>query len=201
VTEGAPRAPKRDWGEGCTMLVVAALLFALQNRYTLGGTGVGWVIGLVFAAMCISTFVVTAVGSRKWANLVLIVGAGILALSNLAMVLRVIQLILYSGNTPIDGIRLLETALAIWVSNVVLFSIVYRWVGEREFLFPKRDGEPAPPLVFLDFLFLAFAIATAFSPTDTAPLTTRTRMFVMVESIISLTMIALAAARAVNILT
>ena len=96
---------------------------------------------------------------------------------------------------------LLQTALAIWVSSVAIFAVIYHWLGEGEFLFPRRDGDPERPLVFLDYLFLSFTTSTAFSPTDTAPLSTRTRMLIMVESIISLTMIALAAARAVNILT
>jgi hypothetical protein len=49
-------------------------------------------------------------------------------------------------------------------------------------------------------LFLSFTTATAFSPTDTPPLTTRARMFMMGESAISLMTIAIAAARAVNML-
>jgi hypothetical protein len=197
---GQPHKLRRDWGEGFTLLFVAVLLLVLPNRYTLGGPVVSWTIGSIFAVTCISAFVSTAIGSRRWANLVLRIGASILAVSILASVVQVIEMIVQRGST-IDGIALLETALSIWVSSVAIFAVIYHWVGDREFLFPKRDGEPAAPLVFLDYLFLSFTTATAFSPTDTAPLSTRTRMLIMVESIISLTMIALAAARAVNILS
>jgi hypothetical protein len=53
---------------------------------------------------------------------------------------------------------------------------------------------------FVDYVFLAFTNATAFSPTDTLPLTQRAKLLMMAEAMISLLTIALVAARAVNIL-
>jgi hypothetical protein len=190
---------KRDWGKGSTLLFVAILLFALKDRFTVGGPIVSLTIGFVFAATCVTSFLTTAIGAKKWANGIMAVGAFVLSISILASVIQVLTVMFAGG--AIDGIALLETALSIWVSNVAIFATLYHAIGEREFLFPHRDGDPPPRLVFLDFLFLSFTTATAFSPTDTAPLSTRTRMLIMVESAISLMMLALAAARAVNILT
>ncbi|TIO56767.1 MAG: hypothetical protein E5Y00_26055, partial [Mesorhizobium sp.] len=59
-----------------------------------------------------------------------------------------------------------------------------------------RDWLPG----FVDYVFLAFTNATAFSPTDTLPLTQRAKLLMMAEAMISLLTIALVAARAVNIL-
>jgi uncharacterized membrane protein len=53
---------------------------------------------------------------------------------------------------------------------------------------------------FLDYLFLAFNTSTAFSPTDTAVLSRWAKLVMMLQSLISLMIIALLAARAVNIL-
>jgi uncharacterized membrane protein len=53
---------------------------------------------------------------------------------------------------------------------------------------------------FVDYLFLAFNTSTAFSPTDTAVLSRWAKLLTMLQSLISLTIIALLAARAVNIL-
>jgi uncharacterized membrane protein len=53
---------------------------------------------------------------------------------------------------------------------------------------------------FVDYLFLAFNTSTAFSPTDTPVLTRWAKVLMMVQSLISLTVIAILAARAVNIL-
>jgi len=53
---------------------------------------------------------------------------------------------------------------------------------------------------FVDYLFIAFNTSTAFSPTDTPPLTRWAKGLMMVQSMISLLIVALLAARAVNIL-
>jgi len=53
---------------------------------------------------------------------------------------------------------------------------------------------------FVDYLFLAFNTSTAFSPTDVPVLERWAKLLMMVQSVISLTVLALLAARAVNIL-
>jgi hypothetical protein len=53
---------------------------------------------------------------------------------------------------------------------------------------------------FIDYVFVAFTNATAFSPTDTMPLSARAKLLSMAEAGVSLLTLALVAARAVNIL-
>jgi uncharacterized membrane protein len=53
---------------------------------------------------------------------------------------------------------------------------------------------------FVDYLFLAFNTSTAFSPTDVPVLSRWAKVLMMIQAIISLTAIAVLAARAVNIL-
>ena len=100
----------------------------------------------------------------------------------------------------IDAVRLLKTALFIWICNVVAFSVIYDLLGEGQFQFSKRAGDENVPANFADYLFVSFTTATAFSPTDTPPLTTRARMLMMAESSVSLLTIVVAAARALNML-
>ena len=64
---------------------------------------------------------------------------------------------------------------------------------------PACTPEPWAP-GFVDYLYVAFTNATAFSPTDTMPLTPWAKALMLVQSLISLLTIALVAARAVNIL-
>ena len=72
------------------------------------------------------------------------------------------------------------------------------------FLFPQHT--PSDPayrgwtLGFVDYLFLAFTTATAFSPADALPLTARAKLLMMLEATISLVTVALVASRAVGIL-
>jgi uncharacterized membrane protein len=65
----------------------------------------------------------------------------------------------------------------------------------------KQDGRDlAWSPHFMDYLFLAFNTSTAFSPTDTAILSRVAKLGMMLQALISLTIVALLAARAVNIL-
>jgi hypothetical protein len=117
-----------------------------------------------------------------------------------------------------SGPTLLIDALNIWGTNVIIFALWF-WTTDRggaalrghpsardpDFLFPQMtlgSGEAQAPFVpgFVDYLFLAFTNATAFSPTDTLPLTPRAKLLMMAEALISLLTVALVAARAVNIL-
>ena len=112
---------------------------------------------------------------------------------------------------------LLRSAAALWITNVLVFALWY-WKldaggpGRRErtrgcldssFLFPQminqeERSEWSPE--FVDYLFLSFNTSTAFSPTDTAALSHWAKIGMMLQSLISLTIVALLAARAVNIL-
>jgi hypothetical protein len=117
-----------------------------------------------------------------------------------------------------SGPTLLIDALNIWGTNVIIFALWF-WTTDRggaalrghpsardpDFLFPQMtlgSGKQKAPFVpgFVDYLFLAFTNATAFSPTDTLPLTARAKLLMMAEAMISLLTVALVAARAVNIL-
>lgn len=120
---------------------------------------------------------------------------------------------LLRGATPPP--LLLRDAALLWVTNVVNFAVWYweidaggpagRHYGEydsQDFLFPRPDrgvGEPWKP-TFMDYLFLAFNTSTAFSPTDTAVLSRRAKVLCMLQASLSLVLIAVLAARAVNAL-
>jgi uncharacterized membrane protein len=112
---------------------------------------------------------------------------------------------------------LLFEGAAIWGTNVVVFALWY-WEFDRggpvarahahqpnpDFLFPQmqtpeiasRDWEPT----FFDYLYVSYTNATAFSPTDTMPLSRWAKLLMLVQSAISLVTVALVVARAVNIL-
>ncbi len=120
-----------------------------------------------------------------------------------------------------EGIRaadtLLLTGAAIWTTNMIIFAVWY-WEFDRggpgaralaikplpDFLFPQMtspefapdDWEPH----FVDYLYLSFTNATAFSPTDVMPLARWTKLAMLGQSVVSLTTVVLVVARAVNIL-
>jgi uncharacterized membrane protein len=117
-----------------------------------------------------------------------------------------------------EAVPLLLNGGAIWLTNVIVFALWY-WEFDRggpaaraaarkphpDFLFAQmttpelvqHDWEPR----FVDYLYLSFTNATAFSPTDTLPLTGWAKLTMMSQSLISLVTVALVVARAVNIFT
>ncbi|MFG2875924.1 hypothetical protein ACGFYU_13115 [Streptomyces sp. NPDC048337] len=115
------------------------------------------------------------------------------------------------------ALGLLTTAGAVWLTNVIAFALWY-WEWDRggpvarslgtkdypDFLFPQMgQAEIAPPEwkpYFGDYLYVAFTNATAFSPTDTMPLTTWAKLLMMIQTSVSLITVLLVVARAVGIL-
>jgi uncharacterized membrane protein len=112
---------------------------------------------------------------------------------------------------------LLRDAALLWVINVVTFTVWYWEIDgggpaqrrreehhSEDFLFPQmnlgdkftRDWSPG----FLDYLFLAFNTSTAFSPTDTAFLSRRAKVLMMVQALLSLLILAVLVSRAINTL-
>ncbi len=193
------RGLHRDWGESFAFIVVLALYFGVQNRYTFGGPEVTAAFGILLVVTCAVSVFLTVLGASKGARIAMIAIAALLALILFGTLAKIVYLVVYHAST-VDAVKLLGSALGIWVMNVVLFAVLYRWIGDDDFIFPEKPGAAASRLVFLDYLFLSFTTATAFSPTDTPPVTTTARMLMMLESTVSLTTIAIAAARAINIL-
>ena len=140
---------------------------------------------------------------------------GVITAINSLSLMKVVHALL-AGHVGTNGEELLLDALKIWVINIAAFALWY-WTLDRggpaarglthrckpDFLFAQATvgdaGEDWSP-GFIDYLFLAFTNATAFSPTDTLPLSRRAKLLMMAQSGISLLTIALVAARAVNIL-
>ncbi|WP_280697654.1 hypothetical protein [Kitasatospora sp. GP82] len=124
---------------------------------------------------------------------------------------------LVHGASGSDAVQLLGTGGAIWATNVIAFALWY-WEWDRggpaaralgaadypDLLFPQMqqtgiapaDWEPG----FLDYLYVAWTNATAFSPTDTMPLSRWAKMLMLLQSAVSLLTVVLVVARAVNIL-
>jgi hypothetical protein len=195
----AAGARGRDWGESAALLVGLVLFFALPNRYTIAGSTLTLALAVIYAITCALSVFWTLTGARASTARVMTAAAAALTLVVATDLAKVVYLVVYQPGS-ISGTRLLETALAIWIGTVIVFAVAYHGLGETDFLFP-RPRDSTEPVVFLDYVFLAFTTATAFSPTDTPPLTTRARMYMMLEAGISLTTIAIAAARAINILS
>jgi uncharacterized membrane protein len=146
-------------------------------------------------------------------------GLALVAVASLATAWSVLRLVwdLTHGRGSDQPIALLATGGAIWLTNVIVFALWYWEVDGGgparrantahrypAFLFPQMttpeltrpEWEPS----FVDYFYVSFTNATAFSPTDTMPMARWAKMTMLVQSGISLATLALVVARAVNVL-
>ena len=135
---------------------------------------------------------------------------------NFEALIAVVRALLATGKGP-SGHSLLIDALNIWFTNVVVFALWFwnidaggpasRGVSLKtspDFLFPQMlgsgDEDPGWSPGFIDYFYVSFTNATAFSPTNTMPLSPLSKLLMALEAAVSLLTVGLVAARAVNIL-
>ena len=192
------------------------LLFSLMpERSRLLPSWSGFAIGIALILLMIGVWLG---GDRaRWLGVERALAlATALLLITLSIVTFLVMEIMYQP-TKYAGQQLMTAGIEAWVTNVLAFSIVY-WDVDRggpenranefatlpDWLFPQAGvpNEVAPGWrpTYVDYLFLAFSTATAFSATDVAPLTARAKLLMMLESCISLATLAIVASRAINIL-
>src|SRR6185312_9197621 len=137
-----------------------------------------------------------------------------LGIANVVSGTRLVSALL-NGNFHGTPARLLLTGGAIWLTNVIVFGLLYweldrggptaRRLGSDQFpdfaFVQMTDPELAPPdwaPGFVDYFYLSFTNASAFSPTDVLPMTRWAKLTMMLQSAVSLITVALVVARAVN---
>lgn len=205
------------WPPILTVLAVFVLVAMLHSRVRIFPAWFRYAATVVVLA---SIAAVPLTGAKmRWQQverIVILFFFGVIEVGILAGLARLIRE-MANPTQEITGLQLFTSSIVVWVTNVLMFSLLY-WQIDRggpetrmnnsrtrpDWLFPQVEGpEDVPPScqpMFVDYLFLAFTTATAFSPTDALPLTARAKMLMMLESSISLMTIVVVAARAINIL-
>jgi uncharacterized membrane protein len=200
-----------------SLAVTAALLLYM----TLPGTltiGPGWVIPALEAALLIPLMVRAPYRHREEVRVIRLASLLLIALVNIAVVASLVLLVnLVLSGEAVTGRQLIFSGIQIWLTLILVFSLWYWEVdrggpgirgeadqAEPDFLFPQMAthelGQADWMPGFVDYLYLSFTNATAFSPTDTMPLTVRAKVLMLVEALSSITTIVMVAGRAVNIL-
>jgi hypothetical protein len=131
---------------------------------------------------------------------------------------QLIDDLINGGATTNSASDLLEAGSVVWLSNIVAFALlyweldgggpaarIYHVPNQPDLAFPHQlSPEIAPPdwqPRFIDYLYLAFTNATAFSPTDAMPLVPWAKITMTVQAVISIAILGLVIARAVNVFT
>ncbi len=199
------------WSFFVAVLVIGGLFGILSKNITIGPS---WILLVIVVFLSVPLLLTVYLSQHVWTRILSLVMIGVLTLGLLSSVIFLVDsLFRHSEN----GLALFRDAAVLWISNVVMFGVWY-WeidqggpirrhiykVQPKDFLFPQSTVEgdlwskwkPS----FVDYLFLAFNTSTAFSPTDTLVMSRRAKVLMITQSSISLVILAVLAARAINII-
>jgi len=200
-----------------TVLAVMLLLAFMPGRIRL--LPIWGICGIAIAILLPMVAVGIAANKTRWFRIEHAVTIFFCLLGGAGNVVNLIVLLKAMLLRPIDitGPQLFASSIGVWTANVLVFTLLY-WQIDRggpqarlekkpvkpDWHFPQQDLSSEMPVdwrpAFIDYLFMGFSTATAFSMTEATPLTPRAKILMMIESTVSLITIVVVGARAINIL-
>jgi uncharacterized membrane protein len=212
----SPGEPR--WPATLAVLVAIALQVVLPSR-VIAGLGPRWLVPALEGTLGVALLIANPRLTGREARYVRAASVTLIALVNAANLVSLGELLatLVNGTTHAAGRSLIFASVPIWLTNVIVFGLWY-WELDRggpvarlspehrapDFLFPQMSNPGAAPgwsPSFLDYIYTSYTNATAFSPTDTMPLSAWAKILFMLQSLASLLTVALVISRAVNILS
>jgi uncharacterized membrane protein len=201
---------------GPQLVVGAAILLqlSLPDKVTIGPA---WLLPALEGVLLVGLFTVgqrpTLSGRSKTRRKIAIALIAFVSAANIVSLVLLCRLLV--DGSKYSGRGLILAGAVLWLTNVLLFSLWY-WELDRggpiaraedpaqpDFQFPQMvtpDLTPGWEPNLIDYLYVSFTNATAFSPTDAMPLSRRAKSLMALQSLASLVTVGLVVARAVNIL-
>jgi uncharacterized membrane protein len=195
-----------------------ALDLFLPDRLTIGPS---WLLPSVEGALLVALTLLAPHPRARDSELRRRVAIALIAIVSATNIYSLVELVRFLLHHHVGSAReLIFAGVQLWLTNVLLFSLWY-WELDQggplkraartrtdeplDFMFPQ-DAQPAvkprgwaPGLI--DYLYVSFTNATAFSPTDTMPLSQSAKLLMTVQALTSLLIVVLVVSRAVNILS
>lgn len=196
--------------------ISVVLRVAVPDRSSLGPVWLVPAVEVGLALVLLAADPARVSGHRRWLRRLAI---GLVALLGCAALASTVQLIvdLVEGTKVTNSASaLLASGAVIWLGNVLVFSLFYWLLDSGGPLARYRKAQPYPDFAFTqhmspelappgwrtqyaDYLILALTTSTAFSPTDVMPMARWAKLTMSLQSLISLTVVGLVIARAVNV--
>ena len=203
------------WEPQLVVACAIALQLSLTNAVTVGPT---WLLPSLEGALLVGLVIVSPRRNVRHSPLrrhVAIAMIGFVSAANMVSLVLLVHALLHGSKA--NGHELILSGIVLWCTNVLLFGLWY-WEVDRggpvareederdlpDFLFPQMTDPRWAPKDWMpsliDYLYVSLTNATAFSPTDTMPLTPTAKWLMSAQSLASLVTVGLVVARAVNIL-
>lgn len=199
------------WAAVIGALAIGVLYLALPGHLTFGPSWIPLALEILLFIPLIFSWATRRPLKQRTIRLLALLLLGVVT-TGLAISITLLVITLPTNR---QASTLLSSAALLWCSNILVFALWYweidcggphqRFHSDHQavdLMFPQQIGGNktgwAPQ--FVDYLFVAFTGATALSPTDTYPLTRKAKALMMIEAMLSIIIIILLAARAVNIL-
>jgi uncharacterized membrane protein len=196
-------------------IVVTVVLRVVEpERESLGPD---WLVPAIEVALLIALIAANpahVAGRARWLRPLSISLIGVLALVAMVSTVVLIGDLIRGSEVTESAPSLLASGALIWFGNAVIFGLLYweldsggplaRSRHERpfpDFTFTQQGSELAPPdwrPHYVDYFVLGISTSMAFSPTDVMPMTPWAKLTMTLQSLISLSVIGLVVARAVN---
>jgi uncharacterized membrane protein len=212
-----PPAPQSEpfWPAQLTVLLAIVVQVLLPERLT---AGPGWLVPSLEGALLVGLIVVTPnvlEDEHPRRRRIALSLTALVTAANIFSLAALTHFLLHHEVS--DGRGLIVAGVLIWLTNLLIFALWY-WEMDRggpgrraagrdgppDFLFVQMSDDRIEPRDwrprFVDYLYVSLTNNTAFSPTDTMPLTPMAKAVMGVQSVVSLLTIGLIVSRAVNIL-
>jgi uncharacterized membrane protein len=210
-----PAASEPFWPAQLTILAAIGFQITLPSRLAIGPV---WMVPALEGVLFVGMFLATPrqlEHEHKRRRRVALCLTALVGAANIYSLGALANLLLSRGVS--NGRDLIVSGVLIWMTNFLIFALWY-WEMDRggagkraaghdgppDFLFPQMTDDRIEPLAwrpkFIDYLYVSLTNATAFSPTDTMPLTPVAKSTMGIQALVSLVTIGLIVSRAVNIL-
>ncbi len=211
ATEGEHRLPV-----AAAVAVAIALQLVLPDRLVIRPS---WLLPALEGLLMVGLIAANPTRMNRTSASLRTASVLLIALISLANAWSSAELIkgIVGGTSGENASLLLARGASVYITNIIVFALWY-WEWDRggpvarakglrpypDFLFPQmtQAGIASPEWRpnFLDYLYVSFTNASAFSPTDTMPLSRWAKMLMLLQSSVALLTVAFILARAVNVL-
>lgn len=125
-----------------------------------------------------------------------------LVISMVQVVANVLSMVATASSVEGGGLTGLWDVAGVYMQSVIVFMFIYIFLDVSTpggaFVWPSRDGEPAPTPHVIDYLFISLNVNSTYGPTSETVMSRPAKLFMALQVILAIMMLTVLIARAVS---